>query len=102
MYPHERSLVQRLADNPFAILGINSDADKQTLKNVLDQEHISWRSWWDGGTTEGPIASRWNVSGWPTIYVLDAKGIIRYRSVHGDKLDEAVDVLLKETAPAKP
>jgi hypothetical protein len=102
MYPHERSLVQRLADKPFAILGINSDADREALKKVLDKEHITWRSWWDGGNTEGPIASRWNVFGWPTIYVLDAKGIIRYRGVIQEKLDDAVDVLLKEMEAAKP
>ena len=97
MYPHERSLVQRLADKPFAILGINSDADKQALQKVFAKEKITWRSWWDGGSTEGPIASRWNVSGWPTIYVVDAKGIIRYRDLRGKELDKAVDTLLKET-----
>ena len=28
MYPHERSLVKTLADKPFALIGVNSDADK--------------------------------------------------------------------------
>jgi hypothetical protein len=75
MYPHERSLVQRLEGKPFAILGINSDSDRKTIKEALQKEHITWRSWWDGGTTEGPIAARWNVSFWPTTYVLDHKGV---------------------------
>ncbi len=51
MYPHERSLVKRLADEPFALLGINSDSDRQELKKVLAKEKITWRSWWDGGST---------------------------------------------------
>ena len=34
--------------------------------------------------------------GWPTIYVLDAKGVIRYKGLRGDELDKAVDELLKE------
>ena len=25
MYPHERSLVKKLAEKPFALLGVNSD-----------------------------------------------------------------------------
>jgi hypothetical protein len=29
MYPHERSLVKRLADEPFAIIGVNSDKDHE-------------------------------------------------------------------------
>ena len=46
--------------------------------------------------TDGPISKTWNVRSWPTIYVLDAKGVIRFKGVHDKKLDEAVDQLLKE------
>ena len=96
MYPHERSLVKRLAGKPFALLGVNSDKDREGLKDVMAKEEITWRSWWDGGNTRGPIASQYNVSGWPTIYVLDAKGVIRYKGVRGEAMDKAVDTLLAE------
>lgn len=96
MYPHERSLVERLAGEPFALLGVNSDRDREKLKEVLEEEKITWRSWWDGGSTSGPIATKWNVSGWPTIYVLDANGVIRYKGVRGSAMDKAVDTLLEE------
>jgi len=96
MYPHERSLVKRLADEPFALVGINSDGDREELKQVLEDEDITWRSFWDGGSTSGPIATRWNVSGWPTIYVLDHEGRIRFKNVRGEAMDEAVDQLLAE------
>jgi hypothetical protein len=96
MYPHERSLVKRLESKPFALLGINSDSDREKLKEVLKKEEITWRSWWDGGNTSGPTASKWNVTSWPTIYVLDAKGVIRYRDLRGKDLDEAVDKLIQE------
>jgi len=96
MYPHERSLVKRLEGKPFALLGINSDQDRDELKKVLEKEHITWRSWWDDGGTSGPIATAWNVHGWPTIYVLDEKGVIRYKNVRGEAMDKAVDTLLTE------
>jgi hypothetical protein len=96
MYPHERSLVKRLADKPFALVGVNSDANKEDLKKAMEKENITWRSFWDGGSTNGPIAKKWNVHGWPTIYVLDDKGIIRYKNVRGESMDQAVDKLLKE------
>jgi hypothetical protein len=95
MYPHERSLVQRLEGKPFALLGINSDSSREALKETLKKEHITWRSWWDGGSTEGPIASRWDVSSWPTTYVLDHHGVIRFRNVRREELDKAVEALLK-------
>jgi hypothetical protein len=95
MYPHERSLVKRLEGKPFALLGINTDP-KANVKKAIKQENITWRSWWDGGSTEGPIATKWNVQAWPTIYVLDHKGVIRFRGPRGEGLDKAVDQLLAE------
>jgi hypothetical protein len=97
MYPHERSLVKRLADAPFALIGVNSDP-LENVQAALERENITWRSFWDGGDTSGPIATRWNVSGWPTIYVLDHEGRIRYRDVRGEAMDAAVDTLLAERA----
>jgi hypothetical protein len=96
MYPHERSLVKKLANKPFALLGVNSDDTRETLKNAMAKEQLTWRSWFDGGSTDGPIATQWNVSAWPTLYVLDAKGVIRYKNLRGEKLEEAIDKLVKE------
>ena len=97
MYPHERSLVKRLADKPFAIIGINSDKDLEKLRDRLAEESITWRSFWNGPKgTGGPISTRWNVRAWPTIYVIDHQGVIRYKNVRGDALDAAIDELLAE------
>ncbi|MCB1094863.1 MAG: TlpA family protein disulfide reductase [Verrucomicrobiae bacterium] len=95
MYSHERSLVERLKDQPFALIGVNSDP-KEKVVEALKRENITWRSWWDGGDTSGPIASRWNVTGWPTIYILDHKGVIRFKNQRGEAMDKAVDELLAE------
>jgi hypothetical protein len=98
MYPHERSLVKKHADKPFVILGINSDSDREEIKKTIKEEEITWRSFWNGGSTGGPISTEWNVRGWPTIYILDGKGVIRYKSVGADekKIDESIETLLKE------
>jgi len=101
MYPHERSLVKRLEGKPFALIGVNSDANKEELKKVLEKEQITWRSFWNGGSTQGPISTAYRVRGWPTIYVLDAQGVIRYRDVRGEAIDKAVDELLKEQETKK-
>ena len=96
MYPHERSLVKRLANQPFVLIGINSDP-KTRLRTAMKKNNITWRSFWDGGNTRGPIATAWGVRGWPTIYVLDDRGVIRYKNVRGAKMDTAVDALLAKT-----
>ena len=96
MYPHERSLVKRLEGKPFALLGVNSDTDRDKLKKTLKEENITWRNWWDGGGTSGPIASQWNVHGWPTVYVIDHRGIIRSKEARGTALDKLLDGLIQE------
>jgi hypothetical protein len=105
MYPHERSLVKKMESKPFALVGVNSDADREALKEVLKTEEITWRSFWNGKEgTGGPISTKWNVSGWPTLYVLDHKGIIRHKWLGspGDKvMDEAIERLVKEAEGEK-
>ncbi len=96
MYPHERSLVKRLANQPFVLIGINSDP-KTRLRTAMKANNITWRSFWDGGNTGGPIARAWGVRSWPTIYVVDDRGVIRHKNVRGPKMDTAVDTLLAKT-----
>ena len=101
MYEHERSLVKRLEKSPFALIGVNSDRDREALKKVLKDENLSWRSFWNGGSTSGPISNEWRVKGWPTIYVLDSTGTIRARDVRGEEMDKVVDALLEEIDASK-
>ena len=96
MYPHQRELVKRLTGKPFLMLGINNDSDRAKARAAMVREGLTWKAWWDPGEPFGPISERWNVQSWPTVYVIDHKGIIRFKNVHGHDLDEAVDQLLQE------
>jgi thiol-disulfide isomerase/thioredoxin len=100
LVPHERALVERLAGKPFVLLGISGDEDRERAKRAVVEERITWKSWWNGGPT-GPITETFSVEGWPTVYVLDARGTIRSKEVFEKKLDEAVDALLKEMEVVK-
>ena len=95
MLPHEREMVVRLKDKPFALIGINSDGDRSVLQKILEKEKITWRQAVDG-STEGPLATAWNIHGWPTIYILDAKGVIRYKNLRDRPMEDAVLKLLEE------
>jgi hypothetical protein len=94
MYPHERSLVEKMKDEPFAIVGVNSEESAAKLRAAMERERITWPSFFDGGGTDGPIATRWGVTGWPTIYVLDHEGVIRARDVRGEQLDAVLEKLV--------
>ena len=78
MIPHEKTLVQRLENEPFALIGVNTDPEPVYRKKKVEMG-VTWQSFHDGGTTGGPIARAWNVNGYPTIYVLDHEGRIRFK-----------------------
>jgi hypothetical protein len=105
MFPHERSLVARMKDEPFALIGVNSDKNLEELQPKLKEEQITWRSFWNGAEgTGGPISKRWGINGWPTLYLIDAKGKIRHKFLGNpgdEKLDGLIDELVKE-AKAQP
>jgi len=96
MIPHERSLVAKMEGKPFALVGVNSDQTKDALRAAMTKEGITWRSFFDGGSTSGPIATTWNVTGWPTIYVIDAKGVIRHKNLRDEALEKAIEALVDE------
>ena len=100
MYPHERSLVKRMSNRPFALIGVNSDKSKKVVNEARERENITWRSFWNGGSTRGPISTQYGVRGWPTIYVLDHHGVIRAKNVRGEAMDEVVDELVAEAESA--
>lgn len=93
--PHQKALVERHKDEPFAILGINTDDDKDDYKKKLGEYGVTWRSSWQG-STQGPIPTQWGINGYPTIFVLDAQHVIRRLDARGAELGRVVAELLAE------
>jgi hypothetical protein len=76
MHEHGRSLVKKLEGKPFVMVGVNSDSNRDKVKQFLATEKTGWRSFWDGGSVDGPIQNQWNIQAYPTMYLIDYNGII--------------------------
>ncbi len=92
MVPHEREMVERLKDEPFAILSVSCDADKETLTDFLETTSMPWDHWWCGQDSE--FTKSLAIDKYPSIFVLDKEGVIRFKDIKGEELDAAVDSLL--------
>jgi hypothetical protein len=79
MYPHFREIVQSFKNRPFALLSVMADEKREAIQQEIASGEITWRCWWEKGGTDGPIPRAWNVHGYPTVYVLDHKGVIRLK-----------------------
>jgi thiol-disulfide isomerase/thioredoxin len=72
--PHERKLMAAYSGRPFTVVGINSGDSKDKAAKTIKDNKMTWPSFHDG--PDGPIVARWNISSFPTVYLLDAKGVI--------------------------
>jgi cytochrome c biogenesis protein CcmG/thiol:disulfide interchange protein DsbE len=89
-----------LNDKPFALIGIHvGGLSAKQLRAVMDREKLPWRSFADAGSAgAGPIAIRWNLAATPMFYLIDHKGVIRYKwaGPPGEKvMDAALETLIK-------
>jgi thiol-disulfide isomerase/thioredoxin len=99
MIPHERELVEKYKDKPFAILSVSADDEKADLTEFLSSEKMPWAHWWDG--SKGSVTRMFKVKAFPTLYLIDAQGVIRHKWVGNpgnDKIDKAVEELVAEAA----
>jgi hypothetical protein len=67
----------------------------------MDKEQLTFRSFTDTAAGEGlgVIGSAWDLFGTPTVFVLDHKGVIRYRQIgipDTKAIDGVLNKLIKE------
>jgi hypothetical protein len=77
------------------LIGVNvNDYETKNLKERMVKEQMNWRSF----KQQDAINARWN-SSTPSYYVLDPKGVIRYKwlGAPGEKaIDAALEKLVDE------
>ncbi|HTV40403.1 MAG TPA: hypothetical protein VMF08_07505 [Candidatus Sulfotelmatobacter sp.] len=97
-----RSLSEKFREQRFIIVSVNGDGTRDAAKRAMQEERMTWRSFWNEGGSGGAIPDRWNVRSWPMVYMLDAAGVIRLRFVGygGDHtahlMVSTIEPLLKE------
>jgi len=94
--PQLAKLAAQHEKEPFCVLGVNYDRDREAASKFVKQKNITWASWW--AIAMGESMGGWFVDGRsaPDVLVLDHAGVLRYHGVEGAALDKAVDALLQE------
>ena len=92
MYGHERALVKKLKDKPFALVGYNVGDELDHIKKVTKEKDLIWRSFYGG--QDQTVPNKYDVKGYPTIVIIDAKGVIK--SVGHEPNDTLIEELLAE------
>jgi hypothetical protein len=95
--------VKKYSDQPFVLLGVNEDSDRDSAKSAETNGQVTWRSWWDPGT-KGKISSAYRTSGMPTLFLIDHRGNMRYRwngKPNEKDLEKQIEELVQEATKDK-
>jgi len=94
--------VKKLETKPFALVGVAANRHEPgKLAEVMAREDLPWRTFDDSGA----VVKKWNLSGTPTLYLIDPAGVIRRKWVGAPgeaALDAAIESLLAEAERASP
>jgi peroxiredoxin len=77
--PYLRKLMAGFGRGPFTVVSVNSGDSKDKAAKAIADHKMTWPVFFDG--MDGPIVKRWNVIHFPTIYLIDSKGIIRVKQL---------------------
>ena len=74
------------------MIGVNVHCrEPKKLKEVMNKENLHWRSF----VNQEAIFRTWNPPGTPAFYLVDHKGVIRYKWV-GSPGEKAIDAALEK------
>lgn len=102
--PGEKELMQKFSDKAVAFVGINGDEKSETGLKSAAKHGVPGRSFWgrfpgaDGKQTI--LVDQWNIRFWPSYYVIDPKGVIRYKrcwDTEPETLEKIINSVLSDT-----
>lgn len=86
----EVALAEKYQGQPFKIYGVNGRDEQKVAQESAKAKKMTWPSFFIGDNPNNDgLAAVWGVSAWPTVFVIDHEGVIRYIG-HGDGMEKAV------------
>ncbi|HHX39232.1 MAG TPA: redoxin domain-containing protein [Armatimonadetes bacterium] len=96
--PHLEALQKKYAGKPVKVVGVNTDKQGKALRNWMKARKLTFTVVADA---DHKVSRQYQVEGFPTLYVVDKKGIVREHVVGFDpemetNLGRLIDNLLKK------
>jgi len=90
-----RAAYETLHGQGFEIVGIDLDQDKEALLKFVAKQRMPWPQYFEEGGGANKFAEQFGISGIPTMWLVDKKGLLRTEEARED-LAGAVTKLLAE------
>jgi peroxiredoxin len=84
----------RFKDKGFAVLGVSLDDNRQRWLQAVKADSLTWENVSDLRGDQNKAALIYGITGIPDNFLLDARGTIVARGLHGQALDKKLEELL--------
>lgn len=94
--PTRQRNYERYRHRDFEIIGVNLDFELDSLRAYLSTRKIEWPQIANGQGWQSPLVDLYGVTALPKNFLLDRKGVIRYKDLSGASLSAKIYELLNE------
>lgn len=91
MYPDLRQIQEKYGER-VSILSVMADRQRADTESAVSEGKLIWSVHWDGHG--GPLATRWQVTAFPTVYIIDPQGRVAATTLHAEEAVSKVAELL--------
>ncbi len=92
MYVDLRALTEKY-EGQLSILSVMADEKRADTVDAVNSGKMSWNVHWDGA--KGPLATKWAVTSFPTVYVVGPDGRIVAHDLRGEQLKAQIEKLTR-------
>jgi peroxiredoxin len=96
MIPNLKEIYREFKDEEFLLVGISLDQDLEKLEEFIKSNGITWPQYYDGKRRDNIIAKLYRVGPIPYFFLIDKKGIIRFKGMDETRLAEMIRELVEE------
>jgi thiol-disulfide isomerase/thioredoxin len=93
--PEVKQTYEKFHAQGFEIIGLSLDKEKEALTRFIADEKMTWPQYFDGLGWENKFTQEFEISGIPTMWLVDKKGNLRDLSAH-QSLASKVQKMLAE------
>lgn len=92
--PNAVALYAKYHSKGLNILSVSLDKEASAWKDAIAKDNLTWNHVSNLKEFEDPIALQYGINAIPTIFVLDAKGLIIAKDIRGEELNAKIASLL--------
>lgn len=98
--PNVKENLAKYGDKGFAVVGVNIDRERSEYDAYMEEAQLPWQNIMPDEAGNSEMADYYNVTGIPTVILVDPEGIVISMNARGPELGRLLEARLGESAAA--